>query len=182
MELQTALQQLEGLQQKLYAFRTASSALYLDGVTVAPRDTSEGRGVALGILAGEEHKLFSSAETGELIAYLETQKEQLSPEVARQVQLLRRSYDQLSRIPADEYMEYAQLTNQASDVWHRAKETSDFALFQPVLEKLVAFNRKFAGYYDAKKAPYDALLNEYERGMTMEKLDLFFGNRSCTRK
>ena len=101
MELQTALQQLEGLQQKLYAFRTASSALYLDGVTVAPRDTSEGRGVALGILAGEEHKLFSSAETGELIAYLETQKEQLSPEVARQVQLLRRSYDQLSRIPAD---------------------------------------------------------------------------------
>ncbi|MBR4942205.1 MAG: carboxypeptidase M32 [Clostridia bacterium] len=174
MELETALHQLESLQQKLYAFRTAASALYLDGVTVAPRDTSEGRGVALGILAGEEHKLFSSAETGELIAFLETRKEELTPEVARQVQLLRRSYDQLSRIPADEYMEYAQLTNQASDVWHRAKETSDFELFRPVLEKLVAFNRKFAGYYDAEKAPYDALLNEYERGMTMEKLDLFF--------
>ena len=120
MDLQTALQQLAALQQKLYAFRTASSALYLDGVTVAPRDTSEGRGVALGILAGEEHKLFSSAETGELIAYLETQKEQLDQEQARQVQLLRRNYDQLSRIPADEYMEYAQLVNQASDVWHRA--------------------------------------------------------------
>ena len=175
MDLQTALQQLAALQQKLYAFRTASSALYLDGVTVAPRDTSEGRGVALGILAGEEHKLFSSAETGELIAYLETQKEQLDQEQARQVQLLRRNYDQLSRIPADEYMEYAQLVNQASDVWHRAKETSDFALFQPVLEKLVAFNRKFAAYYDSKKAPYDALLNEYERGMTMDKLDVFFG-------
>ncbi len=175
MELQTALQQLEELQQKLYAFRTASSALYLDGVTVAPRDTSEGRGIALGLLAGEEHKLFSAPETGELIAYLEQHKEELAPEVARQVQLLRRSYDQLSRIPAQEYMEYAQLTNQASDVWHRAKETSDFELFRPVLEKLVAFNRKFAGYYDAKKAPYDALLNEYERGMTMEKLDQFFG-------
>ena len=71
MELQTALQQLASLQQKLFAFRTASSALYLDGVTVAPRDTSAGRGVALGSLAGEEHKLFSSAETGELSAYLE---------------------------------------------------------------------------------------------------------------
>ena len=174
MDLQTALQQLEELQQKLYAFRTASSALYLDGVTVAPRDTSEGRGVALGILAGEEHKLFSSAETGELIAFLEQHKDELTAEVARQVVLLRRSYDQLSRIPAAEYMEYAQLTNQASDVWHRAKETSDFELFRPVLEKLVAFQKKFAGYYDAKKAPYDALLNEYERGMTMEKLDVFF--------
>ena len=175
MDLQTALQQLEELQQKLYAFRTASSALYLDGVTVAPRDTSEGRGVALGILAGEEHKLFSSAETSELIAFLEQHKAELTAEVARQVVLLRRSYDQLSRIPAAEYMEYAQLTNQASDVWHRAKETSDFELFRPVLEKLVAFQKKFAGYYDAKKAPYDALLNEYERGMTMEKLDVFFG-------
>ena len=174
MDLQTALQQLESLQQTLFAYRTASSALYLDGVTVAPRETSEGRGVALGILAGEEHKLFSAPATGELIAFLEEHKAELEPEVARQVELLRRSYDQLSRIPAEEYMEYAQLTNHASDVWHKAKETSDFELFRPVLEQLVAFNRKFAGYYDSTKAPYDALLNEYERGMTMDKLDLFF--------
>ena len=175
MDLNTALQQLEELQQKQFAFRTASSALYLDGVTVAPRDTSDGRGVALGILAGEEHKLFSAPEVGQLLSFLEGKKEELTTEQARQVQLLRRGYDQLSRIPAAEYMEYAQLTNQASDVWHRAKETSDFELFRPVLEKLVAFQKKFAGYYDSTKAPYDALLNEYERGMTMEKLDLFFG-------
>ena len=85
--------------------------------------------------------------------------------VRRQVEELRRSYDQLRRIPADEYMEYAVLTNQAGDVWRRAKEASDFQLFRPVLEKLVAFNIKFAGYYDSAKAPYDALLNEYERGV-----------------
>lgn len=175
MDLQTALQQLEALQQKQYAYRTASSALYLDGVTVAPRDTAEGRGVALGILAGEEHKLFSDPQVGALLTFLEGETTGLTPEQARQVQLLRRGYDQLSRIPAEEYMEYAQLTNQASDVWHRAKEASDFALFRPVLERLVAFQKKFAGYFDSTKAPYDALLNEYERGMTMEKLDRFFG-------
>lgn len=71
-------------------------------------------------------------------------------------------------------MEYAMLTNEASDIWHRAKEQDDFALFQPALEKLVAFNIRFAGYYDSTKAPYDALLNEYERGLTMETLDRFF--------
>ena len=71
-------------------------------------------------------------------------------------------------------MAYAQLTNQASDVWHKAKETNDFELFRPVLEQLVAFNRKFAGYYDDTKAPYDALLNEYERGVDMAYLDRFF--------
>ena len=66
------------------------------------------------------------------------------------------------------------LTNEGSDVWHRAKEENDFELFCPVLEKLVAFKRKFAGYYDSTKAPYDALLNEYERGVDMAYLDRFF--------
>lgn len=174
MDLTIALEKLDELQKKMYAYGAANSALYLDSVTVAPKDTSEGRGVAMGILAGEEHKLFASPETGELLDCLESNRDKLDVRQARQTELLRRSYTQLSRIPADEYMEYAMLTNEASDVWHRAKEQNDFELFRPVLEKLVAFNRKFAGYYDSTKAPYDALLNEYERGMTMEKLDAFF--------
>ena len=174
MELNEALGRLSGLQKKLYAYQSASSALYLDGVTVAPKDTSEGRGVALGILAGEQHKLFSAPEVGELLDFLAERKDELDQLTRRQVQELKRSYIQLTRIPADEYMEYAMLTNEASDVWHRAKEQNDFELFRPVLEKLVAFNIKFAGYYDNTKAPYDALLNEYERGVDMAYLDRFF--------
>ena len=64
MELKSALEQLGLLQKKLYAYQTASSSLYLDSVTVAPKDTSEGRGVALGILAGESQKLMTAPETG----------------------------------------------------------------------------------------------------------------------
>ena len=174
MELNSALEQLGLLQKKLYAYQTASSSLYLDSVTVAPKDTSEGRGVALGILAGESQKLMTAPETGELLEFLADQKENLSFVEQRQVEELKRSYDRLSRIPADEYMDYAMLTNEASDVWHRAKESSDFTLFAPVLEKLVAYNRKFAGYYDSSKKPYDALLDEYERGADMAFLDTFF--------
>lgn len=175
MELQEALARLAELQKKMYAYSAASSALYLDSVTVAPKDTAEGRGVALGILAGEQHKLFSDPEVGALLDFLAERRDGLEHSVRRQVEELRRRYRQLSRIPAGEYMEYAMLTNEASDVWHRAKEASDFELFRPVLERLVAFNRKFAGYYDPDKAPYDALLNEYERGVDMAYLDRFFG-------
>lgn len=174
MEINEALAKLNELQIKMYAYRSASSALYLDGVTVAPRDTSAGRGVALGILAGEEHKLFSAPEVGDLLEFLKSKKSELDELVNRQVELLSRSYAQLSKIPADEYVEYAQLTNEAGDVWHKAKETNDFELFRPCLEKLVKFNIKFAGYYDSTKKPYDALLNEYERGVDMEYLDDFF--------
>ena len=174
MELKEALEQLEALQQKMFAYRTASSSLYLDGVTVAPRDTSAGRGVALGVLAGEMHKLFTGPEVGELLDFLDSRRDELDSVAAREVTVLRRDYSKTARIPADEYMEYAMLTNEASDVWHRAKENNDFESFRPVLEKLVDFNRKFAGYYDPDKAPYDALLNEYERGVDMAYLDRFF--------
>lgn len=174
MELKEAFAKLSELQTKLYAYNAATSALYLDGVTVAPKDTSAGRGVALGILAGEQHKLFANDEVGKLLEFLGEHKDELDLSQRRQVEVLKRNYDQLVRIPADEYMEYSMLVNEASDVWHRAKESSDFALFLPLLDKLVAFNRKFAGYYDSTKAPYDALLNEYERGVDMEYLDKFF--------
>ena len=174
MELNEALARLAELQKKLYAYQAADSALYLDGTTVAPKDTAEGRGVALGILAGERHRLFSAPETGELLDFLWERGAELDQLRRRQVEELRRSYAQLTRIPAEEYMEYAMLTNEAGDVWHRAKEAGDFELFRPLLEKLVAFNIRFAGYYDSTKAPYDALLNEYERGVDTVYLDGFF--------
>lgn len=64
--------------------------------------------------------------------------------------------------------------NDAQAVWEQAKNTDDFALFAPYLEKIVGFNQKFAGYYNPSLPPYDALLNEYEEGLTVETLDRFF--------
>lgn len=174
MTVKEAIEILNELETKMYAYAAAENALYLDGATVAPKETSESRGIALGVLAGESHKLFASEETKNLLDFLGENKGELDEEVLRRVELLKRNYAMLSKIPADEYMEYARLTNDASDVWHKAKETSDFPLFEPYLEKLVDFNIKFAGYYDSTKLPYDALLNEFERGVDMKYLDNFF--------
>ena len=175
MELKQALEQLDLLQKKMYAFNVAMSSIHLDGSTVAPSDTAAGRGVALGILAGESHKLFATPEVGELLAFLGEHTDELTELQKRQVEVLSRDFKKLSIIPAEEYMEYAMLCNEADAVWHKAKAENDFASFCPLLEKVFAFNRKFAGYYNADLPAYDALLNEYERGMTTEYLDKFFG-------
>lgn len=174
MEIERALQQLELLQKKLYAYHCADSSLYLDAVTTAPSDTSEGRGVAMSILAGESQKLMTCPETKALLDELSARAGELDLVHRREVEELRRSCEQLTRIPADEYMAYKELCNRADDVWHKAKAQDDFALFCPVLQELVDYNRRFAGYYDASKAPYDALLNEYERGVDRKMLDSFF--------
>ena len=176
MDLKVALTKLDALQKKLFAYTYAESSIYLDGETVAPKETSRGRGIALGILAGEKQKLLTNPANGELLDYLTENAPGLTFEQRRQVEELKREYDQISKIPPREYMAYAMLTNEASDVWHKAKEKNDFEMFRPLLEQLVAFNIKFAGYYDPSKKPYDALLNEYERGVDMTYLDRFFAD------
>ena len=62
-EINAKLEKLAELQKQLYAFRYATSSIYLDGATVAPKDTEEGRGEALGILTGYMYDLSTKAET-----------------------------------------------------------------------------------------------------------------------
>jgi carboxypeptidase Taq len=109
-----------------------------------------------------------------MLSVLEADMESLTPQQKREVEVLRKNFNQLKRIPADEYVEYTVLLNDAEAKWEQAKNDNDFDLFAPYLEKIVDFNMKFAGYYNPDIAPYDALLNEYEEGLTMETLDKFF--------
>jgi carboxypeptidase Taq len=141
---------------------------------VAPQDTAEGRGLTLSILAEEQYKLLVNDAVGQLLEDLDAEKDRLDAQTAREVHQLRREYNQIRRIPMEEYVAYTRLLNDAQSVWHTAKATNDFALFCPYLQQIVDYNRKFAGYYDPTKAPYDALLDQYEQGTTMEMLDRYF--------
>lgn len=172
--LQQALDALRELQLKQSAYNHAMGVLYLDATTVAPSDSWEGRGKTMEILSKVIYDLSTSPDNGELFSYLQAHKEELDPQTCREVEVLKKSYDQMFKIPAEEYVAYSVLMNDAQNIWQQAKSANDFAMFQPYLEKIVDYNRKFAGYYNPEMKPYDALLNEYEEGMNMETLDAFF--------
>ena len=172
--VQEAVAALAEYNRTMHAYNHAMSALYLDAGTVAPKNTTAGRNVTMEVLSRVTFELSTDPKRGELIAYLEAHADELDASTRRQVEVARKGFDQMSRIPADEYVAYSVLLNEAQDVWEKAKNDSDFAMFSPYLEKIVDFNRKFAGYYNPDLAPYDALLNEYEEGLTMETLDGFF--------
>ena len=170
----SALEKLGELQNKQYAYNFAQNSIYLDSVTAAPRDTAEGRARALGVLSGEEYKLLVNDEVGALLEYVLANGDKFDRKAFREAEELKRSYDDMTKIPMDEYVDYQMLTSDAENKWHTAKETNDFELFRPYLEKLVAASRKFAGYFDPGKAPYDVWLDKYEKGASMESLDKFF--------
>ena len=170
-----AVQSLQTLQQTLAAYNHASGVLYLDAVSVAPADTWEGRGRTMEILSKVTYDLISNPENGELLVFLEAHKDELSPQTIREAEAIRKEYDRINKIPADEYVEYSVLMNEAQNIWAKAKNANDFASFVPTLQRIIDFNRKFAGYYNPEMEPYDALLNEYEEGLDMKTLDGFFG-------
>lgn len=169
-----ALEALEKWQRTIAAYTHAIEVLFLDATTAAPSDTGEGRGKTMEVLSQVVYDLIANPKNGELLSYLEGCLEELTPQVKREVALLRKNYDQINRIPAEEYVAYQVLINDAQDVWHKAKLQDDFPAFAPYLEKIVDYNRRFAGYYHPEMKPYDALLNDYEEGMNMETLDAFF--------
>ena len=169
-----ALEKLDELEATYAAYNHALGVLGVDAATAAPEASAAYRGKTMAVLSGVIYGLVADPKNAELAAYLLEHKDELDQETVRRVQLLKKSFDQISRIPQEEYIDYQVLLNDADGIWRKAKNENDFASFAPVLEKIIAYNRKFAGYYNPQMTPYNALLNEYEEGLTMDTLDAFF--------
>jgi len=172
--VQQAVDALKKHQATVAAYNHALGVLYLDATTAAPSDTWEGRGRTMEIMSEITYNLSTDPENEALLSYLEAHAGELDAQTKREVEVLRKNFDQTRKIPAEEYIAYSVLLNDAQAIWAKAKNEDDFASFAPYLEKIVDYNRKFAVYYNPDLKPYDALLNEYEEGMTMQTLDAFF--------
>ena len=174
MELQVALQKLDLLQRKQLAFGHAMGIISYDGATVAPKGTAGNRAETLGILSEEMYKLSTCNETVELLDELNARKDELDTKHRRIVEVMHKEIEDMRKIPMDEYIAYEKLRVEAEDIWWRAKEANDYPLFMPYLEKLVESTRRIAQYTHPEMPVYDALLDQYEKGLTREKCDRFF--------
>ncbi|MBR4711696.1 MAG: carboxypeptidase M32 [Clostridia bacterium] len=173
MTLETAAAKLTGLEQTLHAYGHALGALSLDGATVAPKNAAAGRARTMGVLSGVVHGILTAEETGETLETILSAPD-AEPALRRRAELMREDRDMLVLVPADEYRAYCELTAEADAVWHEAKPKSDWAAFEPYLEKIVAYNRRLAARRDPDAPAYDVLLGLYEKGTDMALLDPFF--------
>ncbi len=174
MELNEAREKLMALQAKAAAYEHALGLLSYDGATTAPKATAANRGQTMAILSEEVYVLSTGAETVALLEYLDENKAELTEKERRMVELLLKDIRQMQKIPQEEYVAYQRLLVEADDVWHTAKETSDFALFEPVLEKIFDYIKKIAAWCAPEKDPYDYWLDQFEEGLTKERCEVFF--------
>ena len=175
MTLEEACGKLDELQKKISAYDHALGLMSYDGLTGAPKGTAANRAQSMGVLSEELYRLSTGQETVELLEYLDAEREKLDPKGRRTVFLMLKNIRQMQRIPIKEYVGYQKLLVEADDVWHTAKERSDWPLFRPILEKIFETVKRFAGYCAPEKDPYDYWLNEFEEGIDRRSCDAFFG-------
>jgi carboxypeptidase Taq len=107
------------------------------------------------------HERFVDDRVGELL-------DAAAPESDIDVDLIRvarRDFDQARRVPGDLVEELAHASSTGHEAWLRARDTSDFALFEPHLRRNVDLRRRWIACFPDAERPYDALLDHYEPEM-----------------
>ncbi|MER3123102.1 carboxypeptidase M32 [Bacillus altitudinis] len=160
---------------KIAHYTEALHLLYWDSRTQAPKKSADFRAETIGQLSSDIFNMKTSDEMRDLLDALNKEKEKLSKDTQKALELSQKEYDENSKIPKEEFKEYSILQSKAEHVWVEAREKSDFSLFAPYLKQLIDFNKRFIQYWGVKKTPYDVLLNNYEPDMTVEQLDQKFG-------
>lgn len=178
MNTEQALQQYKELEQKICHLNSIASLVHWDMETASPKLALPYMSEAVGTLSMEIFRLMTSDEMKNCLDALMdsasyTQLDQASQASLREA---KRSYDQTKKIPEELYKEYSILTAKAQHIWAEARETNQFSAFEPTLQRIIEINREFAGYYGYEDHPYDALLDQYEPGYTVQKLDVLFGD------
>ncbi|MCL2019700.1 MAG: carboxypeptidase M32 [Oscillospiraceae bacterium] len=167
--------------EKYVALIQALSVVYWDIETGGtPPGAFEARSKTIGILSTELFDMGISDEMRGFFAYAEQAIESgEADDVLRAMYSLTKSdYDKLMCIPADEYAAFAELTANTPNIWAEAKGQNDFSMFAPSLQAIMDYQRKIVDYRAAAGIvydnPYDAMLDDFEPGMTVKELDAFF--------
>jgi carboxypeptidase Taq len=146
------------------------SLLGWDEETMLAAAGREERGAQLATLEGLRHALLTSGNLGDLVETVAAQTGD-DPDRAREIQLLRRLRRHALALPQDLVRQLANARSRALACWEEARTRNDFSIFAQPFDQLLGLLRDKAAALALGGDPYDALLDEYEEGMTRARLD-----------
>lgn len=143
-----------------------------DSETYMPEGGLAARAEQISMIAALAHERRTNPKIGELLSQLEGRVD--DPAEQTNVREVRRAYDRATRLPADLVRRLSKITVIAKEAWGKARADSSFAAFAPHLSELVDLKRQVADLVGYRGERYDALLDEYEPGMTAREVEAVF--------
>lgn len=161
------------IMQKAADLNNASAVLGWDQETYMPPKGAPYRARQLATLATQAHELLTGQGLGNILNEL-SGREDVSDSQAANVRLSLEDYERNRKLPPAFVEEMSMLTSECFNAWIAARKQNDFNVFLPSLTRMIALKRKQADLYGYAAHPYDALLDEYEKGAMVAMLDPVF--------
>jgi carboxypeptidase Taq len=148
-----------------------------DQQTMMPPRGAALRAEQLATIGRIAHDRFVSPEVGRLLDELEPFEAEHDYDSfeASLVRVTRRDWEKARRVPSELRAELARAAALAHPVWVDARQANDFEAFLPALRTNLDLRKRYVECFDGLyEEPYDALLDDFERGMrSAEVRELF---------
>ncbi len=156
--------------------RNVNQLVEWDQQTMMPPRGVETRAEELATLGRLRHQMFISDDTGRLLddAAAECNGHQPDSDEASLVRVTSRRWSKARRVPADLAADIARAASVGQEAWVAARANSDFDSFVPYLEHNIELARRYVDCFDEFDCAYDALLDDFEPGMTTAEVSTLF--------
>lgn len=180
---ESAWEVLERTMAEVRALSGVVSLLQWDQETYMPGRGAEARGDQLAAVQGALHERLTAPAVAEALERAAGEPSQ-DPDRAAALRALRWDHQRAAGVPGALVQELAQAQAEGVDRWKAARAAGRFDLFAPSLSRLVGLRRAQADALlptlerpAGAPAPerYDALLEGYEPGMRVARLEPLFG-------
>ncbi len=167
------LGELRGKLAEVFDVRAAIGLLSWDQEVNMPPKAAPARGQQLATLSGVAHRMFTDKGVGELLRRLGEAKG-LCADERRLVSETAYDYGRATKLPESFVTRFSEAASRGFHAWIKAKKDNRFSGFQQELDTLVGLCRERAELMGYEGSPYNALLEDYERGLRVEALRPMF--------
>ena len=156
------------------ALSHASGLIAWDQETMMPKGSVLQRADCLASLESEIHKRKSNKIISDLLGEVNTTN--LNQEQNSNIYHIERSFLRASKIPNDLATEIAKICSLSQMSWVDANKTKNTNDFLGYFREVINLKRQEAQIISKSNNVYDALIDDFEPGMTSNKLDIIFKN------
>lgn len=161
--------------QKIADVKYAAAVLQWDQETYLPEGGAGFRGQQIATLEELAHQLFTDKALQELLLKL-NDRHDLSEDEQKNVELSLYDYEKKSKLSSAFVRQQSEAINQAYHAWVEARKAKSFSPFEKPLSIIVDLKKQEADLLGYEAHPYDALMNEYDRGATVAATDNIFSS------
>src|SRR5215203_1842430 len=155
--------------------KNANALLQWDQETYLPSKGAGLRGQQISTLSEISHQMFSEEDLGTILQEL-LSKEGLSAGQKRNVERTYEDYLKNKKYTSEFVRKLSEQVNKAFHSWIQSRKQNSFSVYEKDLDSLIQLKKQEADILGYMGHRYNALLDEFEKGATIELLDKTFNN------